>query len=280
MNKRLLILCFITALAASCGPSTSVSTSSSNVFPRVNQKGRTAIVAHRGFWNCEAAGFSENSIASLKAAQDHGFWGSEFDVHLTADGVVMVNHDNSINGKKISEHKYADFASDPLPNGEKRPTLDEYLDQAKKSRRTMLVLELKAQPSDEKEDMLVEKTIEALKAHKLYSPDRVMFISFSEHMCRKVAAIAPRFTNQYLNGELNPDQLARLGINGFDYHHDVVGLNRRWIDTAHKLGMSTNVWTVNKEDQARDFINLGIDAITTNEPLMVRGLLGEKEFRR
>ena len=144
----------------------------------------------------------------------------------------------------------------------------------------MLVLELKAQASDEKEDILVEKTIEALKAHKLYSPDRVVFISFSKHMCRKIAASAPGFTNQYLNGELNPDQLARLGINGFDYHHDVVSLNKRWIDTAHELGMSTNVWTVNKEGQARNFITLGIDAITTNEPLMIRGLLGEKEFRK
>ena len=34
------------------------------------------IVAHRGYWNCEAGGFARNSIAALKAAQDAGFWGS------------------------------------------------------------------------------------------------------------------------------------------------------------------------------------------------------------
>ena len=277
MFKKLLIISTIALVAVSCG---TTSTLPVNDFPKVDQKGQTAIVAHRGFWNCEQAGFSENSIASLKAAQDNGFWGSELDVHLTADGIVMVNHDNSINGKKISEHTYADFAEDLLPNGEKRPTLDEYLVQAKKSRKTMLILELKAQPTEEKEDLLVEKTVAALKAHKLFSPDRVAFISFSKHMSEKMAVTAPKFINQYLNGELSPDQLAKLGINGFDYHYNTVMKNKGWVSTARGLGMSTNVWTVNKEDQAKDFIEMGIDAITTNEPLMIRSLLGDKEFKK
>lgn len=280
MNKRILIISFVAALAASCGPVSGVSTLPVNDFPKTDQKGRTAIVAHRGFWNCEAAGFSENSIASLKAAQDNGFWGSELDIHLTADGVVMVNHDSSINGKKISEHNYADFATDLLPNGEKRPTFDEYLDQAQKSRKTMLIIELKAQPSEGREDILVEKTIAALKAHKLYSPGRVAFISFSRYMCEKIATAAPKFINQYLNGNLSPDELAKMGINGWDYHQKVVESNSGWISTAHGLGMSTNVWTVDDQDKARNFIGLGVDAITTNEPLMVRSLLGGKEFRK
>lgn len=49
---------------------------------------QVAIVAHRGYWNCEAAGFARNSLASLKAAQDAGFWGSEFDVNMTNDSVL------------------------------------------------------------------------------------------------------------------------------------------------------------------------------------------------
>ena len=31
-----------------------------------------AVVAHRGFWNCEEAGFARNSIAALKCARDFG----------------------------------------------------------------------------------------------------------------------------------------------------------------------------------------------------------------
>ena len=47
------------------------------------------IVAHRGYWKDNA----QNSIASLQKAQAFGCWGSEFDLHLTADNFVVVNHD-------------------------------------------------------------------------------------------------------------------------------------------------------------------------------------------
>ena len=78
-------------------------------FPKANQKGKTAIVAHRGFWNCEAAGYMENTIASLKAAQDNGLWGSEFDIHITSDDVVLVNHNDNIQGVKIADNPLSVF---------------------------------------------------------------------------------------------------------------------------------------------------------------------------
>ena len=43
--------------------------------------------------------------------------------------------------------------------------------------------------------------------------------------------------------------------------------------------MSITVWTVNKEEDIRNMIALGVDCITTNEPELVRSLLGEKELR-
>ena len=58
------------------------------------------IVAHRGFWNCEEAGYAKNSIAALRCAQEAGFWGSEFDVNMTSDGVLIVYHDSDVKGKK------------------------------------------------------------------------------------------------------------------------------------------------------------------------------------
>ena len=250
-------------------------------FPELDFGGRTAIVAHRGFWNCEKAGFSENSLASLKAAQDEGFWGSEFDVQMTSDGVVIVNHNNDIEGLRIATHTWDELKGFLLPNGERRPTLDEYLLQGLESDRTVLVLEFKSQPSEELEDLLVEKVFAALEARGLFSPDRVAFISFSLHICEKVAAEAPQFINQYLNGELPPERLAELGINGWDYMGAVVRAHEAWIAKAHELGMSTNVWTVNKESAMRKFAFEGIDALTTNFPLLAREVLGpDGEYRR
>ena len=51
------------------------------------------------------------------------------------------------------------------------------------------------------------------------------------------------------------------------------------VERAHSLGMSTNVWTVNDPEQMKVFVNMGIDAITTNEPLVLREVLGDKEFK-
>jgi len=53
-----------------------------------------------------------------------------------------------------------------------------------------------------------------------------------------------------------------------------------WVKSAHDKGMSVNAWTVNKEDDIRRMIEIGVDAITTNEPLLVRDLLGDKEYKK
>lgn len=252
-------------------------------FPAVNQNGKTAIVAHRGFWKCEAGGYSENSIASLKAAQDAGLWGSECDVHLTADNVVIVNHDDWINGKKITETNYAEFALDTLPNGEMRPTIDAYLTQAESCTATRIIIEFKALSCDEAEVRMVDKTLDALKAHGLFDPSRVGFISFRLPICERLAEICPDFLNQYLGcydeDAYLPHLYASQGINGIDYYYPSLEKRPDFVSEAHSLNMSVNAWTVNKPEAIQNMIDLGVDAITSNEPLLVREMLGDKEFR-
>lgn len=283
LHVKLSVIAAVLLVAVSCGSSKKLTYSPANGFPVIDQKGQIAIVAHRGFWKSEQGGMSENSIASLKAAQDAGLWGSECDIHITADDVVIVNHDPSINGKAIAKHKYADFAEDLLPNGERRPTLDEYLDQTAKCKTTKLVIELKKQPSEDREDMLVAKTLAALKLHKLYDPNRVLFISFSKYMCDVVARLCPEFINQFLSmdfvGDHDPDIYGPQGINGVDYHYKMFDMHPDWVKHAHERGMSVNAWTVNKEKDINKMIELGVDAITTNEPLLVRQLLGDREYK-
>ena len=237
---------------------------------------KVAITAHRGYWNCEEAGFAENSIKSLEMAQKNHFWGSEFDVHITSDLVLVVHHDAHINGKRIHTHDYADFKDYRLKNGEKLPTLDEYLTQGEKGG-TVLVFELKAQYDKQHEDYMVDKSIEALKAHGLYDPKKVIFISFSRNICERIAALCPGFTNQYLEKDLTPDEVYAKGINGNDYHYSAFDKNPEWIGQAHKNKMSVNVWTVNDRDEIKKMADLGVDCITTNEPILVREILGSKE---
>ena len=235
--------------------------------------GQTGIVAHRGFWNCEEAGYAKNSIAALRCAQEAGFWGSEFDVNMTSDGVLIVYHDSDVEGKKIEKHPYSEFKDFKIANGEVIPTIDMFLEQGKKYPETMLVYELKPHSCAEVEDRFVDLAIENLKKHGLYDPERVMFISFSLHMCEKIAKEHPQFIVQFLGSGKNPEELAKLGINGVDYNHMVFSINKKWYKLARKNDMSVNAWTVNEEPAMKRMLKLGVDQLTTDNPLEARELM-------
>ena len=247
-----------------------------------NKEHKIAITAHRGFWNCEAAGYMENTIASLAQAQENGFWGSECDVHITGDDQLLVNHNNDLGGFNIHDTPIDTFLVMVHKNGEHPASADEYIEQASKAK-TMLVYEIKPNPSKEKEDLLVDKTIEALKAHDMFDPARVMFISFSMNICKRIAEKCPGFTNQFLqgvgDGELGPDEVLAEGVNGIDYDFDLFYQHPEWVARAHELGMSVNVWTVNEAEDIQKMIDLGVDCITTNDPLLARELLGDRELK-
>lgn len=242
-------------------------------------KREIGIVAHRGFWNCEEAGYTNNTIAALRCAQENGFWGSEFDVNMTSDGELIVYHDNTVEGKRIERHPYSEFENHVLKNGEKIPTIDEYLEQGKKYPGTMLVYELKPHSSQEIEERFVTKTIEKLKEHDLLDPERVMFISFSFYICRLIAERLPDFTVQYLEANRKPIKVKEAGINGIDYNKAMLVTNPKWIKQAHNLDMSVNVWTVNEEKDLKKMSDLGVDFITTDYPLRAREVLQKNGFK-
>lgn len=235
----------------------------------------TGIVAHRGYWNCDEGGHATNSVAALKAAQNHGFWGSEFDVHMTKDEVLVVFHDKSTAGMKFEEHPFADFAEVRLENGEPIPTLDDYLRQARTCKSTKLVFEMKSHSTPELEDRAIELALQQLKKYHLLKPQRVMFISFSIHTCRRFVEWAPGIDVQYLGTDIRPAELAKEGIMGIDSNMSVFAKDETWIKEARANGMSVNIWTVNNDEDIRRFLPMKMDHFTTDEPERVRELLGE-----
>ena len=263
-------------LMASCGTSDKAKQVSAGQTPFDG----VGIVAHRGYWNCEAGGFARNSVASLRAAQEAGFWGSEFDVNMTADSVLLVFHDSSLDGKRIDQNPYSAFAEHRLENGEPIPTLEQYLEQAQKCATTTLVFEMKQHATPQIEDGAIRKSVALLKKYGLLSPDKVIFISFSLHACRELARLCPGFTVQYLGANLWPAEVLENGLNGIDMNYGAYMENARYHDEARACGMSVNVWTVNNPDDIRKAIDTGIDQLTTDEPMKAREVLGEKEVRR
>jgi glycerophosphoryl diester phosphodiesterase len=196
---------------------------------------------------------------------------------MTSDGVVVVNHDGNIGGVDIQSHPYSDVQDMRLVNEERMPTLDEYLLQGMRNRDCKLVLELKPHATAAQEDALVEKCIVALKTRRLFSPEQVAFISFSRHICRELARKAPGFTVQYLEGDAAPSALHAEGINGIDYHYNVFYKHPEWVKEAHDLGMSVNVWTVDRKEDIENMRDLGVDQITTNDPALTREILWNRK---
>ena len=94
-------------------------------------------------------------------------------------------------------------------------------------------------------------------------------------MCKRLAEKLPDFTVQYLNGDKEPSVVKAAGINGIDYKYKVLKANRKWVAKAHRLNMSTNTWTVNKEEDMREMLDMKVDMLTTDKPLAARELMKE-----
>ncbi len=222
------------------------------------------IVAHRGAF--KKNGFPENSIASLKEAIRLGCAGSEFDVRMSADDSLVINHDPTHNKLEIEKTNYAELIQHPLSNGEKLPTLREYLlAGVEKNTHTDLVLEIK--PSGlgaERAQKIVDRVVDLVK--ELKPPYRIVYISFDYNMCLHLLKRMPKAHVQYLNGDKTPDQLKEAGIRGMDYNFNVFKKHPEWITRAKELGIVLNVWTVNDLTMMQGFLDQGFDLITTNEP--------------
>ncbi|WP_407405126.1 glycerophosphodiester phosphodiesterase family protein [Chryseobacterium sp.] len=180
---------------------------------------QTQIIAHRGFWKTNPE-TTENSITALKNAQRLGVYGSEFDVRMTKDGFLVVNHDEHHNKMEISETNFEDLNSIKLENGENLPKLEDYLKQGLKNKKVKLIVEIKPAKTKELEDEIVAKSLKIIKDLNLEK--QCEFISFSLNICKEIKHREPKFIVQYLNGELSPQELKNENLDGLDYHYPVV----------------------------------------------------------
>ena len=235
----------------------------------VMQAAKPKVIAHRGYWN--TAGAAQNSIRSLVKADSIGCYASEFDVWMTPDSVMIVNHDPTINGVIIQDTPSAEVRKQKLGNGEIVPTLDEYLEKAK-GLNTRLVLELKTHDSRAREKAAVKKSVDMIKKYGL--ADRTDYIVFSKDAFKEFIKVAPKGSKVYfLNGDYTPGQIKYAKGAGIDYSLKVMKKHPEWIKECHEKGLEVNVWTVNEPEDMKWCIEQGVDYITTNEPERLQQML-------
>lgn len=250
MNKKVIV-----ALIAALVSGSSLMNSSSLM-------AQTKVIAHRGHWDCK--GSAQNSLAALQKAHEAGVYGSEFDVLITADGIPVVNHDDTIGGLAIEFSTYEELKDLTLSNGEKLPTVEQYLTAGKKNPSTQLILEIKPHKKVVNEDRAVASVLSLVSKYQM--EQQVEFISFSMNICKELRRAAPAAAVYYLNGDLTPQDLKTLDMTGLDYYHKLLRKHPEWIKQAHELGLKVNVWTVNEPQDMQWFVQQGVDFITTDRP--------------
>ncbi|MFT4032151.1 MAG: glycerophosphodiester phosphodiesterase family protein [Siphonobacter sp.] len=224
---------------------------------------RNGVIAHRGAW--KASQTPQNSLASLQEAIKLGCYGSEFDVHMSADLGLFVNHDPHYQEVTIEKTSSDQLKALKLSNGESLPTLEAYLAAGLTQNHTRLILEIKTSIiSKERSMALTEKVVKLVQAMK--AQGWVDYIAFDYEVCLKVKQLDPYATVTYLNGDKMPEALAADHLNGLDYHFSVIKKHEDWISQAHQHKLTVNVWTANEPDLLQWLLDKKVDYITTNEP--------------
>jgi glycerophosphoryl diester phosphodiesterase len=224
---------------------------------------QTRIIAHRGYWT--PAGSAQNSLAALIGAHNIGAYGSEFDVWITADDMLVVNHNSKIDGITIETANYSQLKDKQLANGESLCTLKSYLETGKKQPDTKLILEIKPHSKEKNENRCVDAVVKMVADEGVQN--QVEYISFSLNVCKRLVAKVPEAKVSYLNGDLSPKQVKELGMTGIDYSGPLFAIHPDWMRQAHDLGLTVNVWTIDDLDDLNNFIKAGADFITTNKPV-------------
>ncbi|MCE7064335.1 glycerophosphodiester phosphodiesterase family protein [Dyadobacter sp. CY326] len=224
---------------------------------------KNKVIAHRGAW--KNTGATENSIGALEHAIKLGCYGSEFDVHMSADSVLFILHDHAIQGTHIEKTNAQELSQIKLADGSALPTLEAYLKAGAKQKKTRLILEIKSSSiSKERSLALAAKCVEMVKKTKT---ERITdYIAFDFDVCKKVKELAPKAHVEYLNGDKTPDEIEAAGLDGIDYHLSVLKRKPEYITEIRDKKLTTNVWTVNDEESMKWFLEKGVDYITTNEP--------------
>jgi glycerophosphoryl diester phosphodiesterase len=228
------------------------------------------VIAHRGYWN--TTGSAQNSIKALELADSIGVYGSEFDVHLTADNVAVINHDDYIQGVKIQTSNYADLKDLTLSNGEKIPTLESYLNRGKQLS-IKLILEMKAHANTARDKEAAAIIVQMVNDKNL--ADRVEYITFSFEGGKEFALLAPENKVSFLGGTADPGQLKNAGFSGMAYDFSTMNSHKDWFAWAKDLGLTICVWTINNTADAGAMAALGADFITTDNPVAINNFFNE-----
>ena len=238
---------------------------------------KNCVVAHRGAW--KEQGLPQNSIASWREAVRLGCHGSECDVHITIDDSLVVTHDSKHHGLLVRGNKYADIVQYRLKNGEKMPTLREYLTEVKKQTTTKLIIDVKTTPSDDYSLRLsraIVRVINDMNAMEWceFLGSNIKALQYLQKQTGRRVAYLGKWRDEV--PEMHPDSVRSNGFKSVDYQNIFYSAHPEWIKTFKRRNIHLNAWTVNDEENMDWFIKHKFDYITTDYPAKLLHKVGTK----
>lgn len=267
------------------------------------------IIAHRGASSLAP----ENTLAAARKAWEIGADLWELDVSVTADGELVLMHDDTLertcNVKEVFPDREPwqvwDFAlaeiqmldcgswfnnKDPFKQikagnvseadqqsyvGELAPTLRQALEFTLDNNWRVNV-ELKKQPTEELDLITVEKTVALIEELGMDDGQQVVISSFRHDYLKAVKDMNPRIPTQAITSKTIRDLPAYLAELGTDTcNPKVMAWNYKRLGEMRAQGISFNVWTVDDELTMKALINTGVNGIVTNYPQILVGLLNK-----
>jgi len=235
------------------------------------------IIGHRG-----ASGEApENTRASFLLAVEQGADIVEMDVHLSADGSLVVIHDPTVDrttnghglvGALTLDHlKALDAGSwfSPRYSGEKIPTLEEVLGWVRG--KVGVAVEIKRDgpihyPGIE------ARVVELLQRYDMLESSAV--ISFDHKAVRRVKELRPEIAGGVLFAchPVAPSSLA-LDARAEAILPHWTNLSEELVAEAHSRGLAVSTWAVDGEEELRWVLSMGVDAVATNYPSRLASLI-------
>jgi glycerophosphoryl diester phosphodiesterase len=222
------------------------------------------VIAHRGAW--KQAGLPQNSLAALRRAIELNCAGSEFDVRITLDDSLVVVHDPVHEGLHVEKSTYDELIQKRLSNGEKIPTLRDYLTEGLTNNpSTLLVVEIKPSESGPSKGLEISEKVLKL-IHKMKAREKVIYISFDYGILKRIKNLDPSASVHYLEGNKTPKVVFEDNLDGINFHYSVYQKQPDYIKEAKNLNLKVNSWTVNNEEVMDWLMAQDLDLITTDEP--------------
>ena len=233
---------------------------------------RPLIIGHRG----ASAEAPENTLAAFALAQEQGADGIELDVQLSADGWPVVIHDNTLarttNGQgKVQQFTLAQLQALDAGEGQSIPTLDEFFETFGPG--FLYNVELKTAAL--RNTGLAAAVADRIQAHHV--ENQTVVSSFNP--------LAVRRARRHLTQSTWVAHLSYTTILKYKYllsASQAVHPHYRLVDAdymawAQKMGWRVHVWTVDEPVEAQRLVDLGVHAISTRQPQLIRDALFSHE---